>query len=465
MTQSANRKRLIGLTVGALLGGTVLTGSLYARTPSPAASVQQAQDALAKGKNGKAITFAEQAVQADPNNAEYRAMLGSAYLKTGRFQSAAAAFTDATALGDTSPRTALSLALALIGAGNAPMALAALDRANDTIAPADLGLAYSLAGDPRRGVAILTDTIRNGENTAKTRQNLAYSLAIAGDWRQARIMASMDVPAEQLGERLSQWAATAQAGAFQQRVASLLNVPVLDKDPGRPEALALNGVQGQPAIDPAAAATPYTAYAPPAPYRGGELPALGAAPAPVPAPVRTAAAPMPVAAPTPAVPAKAAPLMEEAPPANASEPHTFAEAFAPAPQGATPAAAIADTVRFVSQPVVQRIPVNHAAAPTQRMPAATARPAAPRTVAAAAPRGSGTHLVQLGSFLSPQQAQKASGIYMREHRLDSSQIRITNAKVNGRLYWRVSATGLTFADARAMCSSLKARGQECLALG
>ena len=450
MTQTANRKRLLVLATAALIGGGALTGSLYARTPDAAASAQQAQNALAKGKRDKAIAWAEQAVAAAPDNPGYRTMLGSAYLNAGRFTSAAAAFGDAMALGDTSPRTTLSLALAQIGSGRAGEALAVLDNANDTIAPADLGLAYALAGDPRRGAAILTDAIRNGENTPKARQNLAYTLAIGGDWRQARIMASMDIPAEKLGDRLAEWAATAQSGAFQHRVAALLQVPVIAKDPGRPEAFALTGtptLTGMPAQPLAADSGPAETaqMAPSAPYRGGELPAI-----------------TPVAAAT----AKVIPAhYSEAP--TAAEPDDFHAAFvAEVPQGVTPAAMIADSIRFVSQPVVQALPAHYRASPAPLPAPEPARREAPSATVAATKRPSGSRLVQLGSFLSEERARQASQIYTRQYRgLDPSQIRITQANVNGKTYWRVSAAGLSLADARAMCSSLKAQGQTCLTNG
>jgi len=448
MTQTANRKRLLVLAAAALIGSSALTGSLYARTPDAAASARQAQNALAKGKRDKAVAWAEQAVAVAPDNEGYRATLGSAYLNAGRFVSAAAAFGDAVALGDTSPRTMLSLALAQIGAGRLGEALAVLDSANDTIAPADLGLAYALAGDPQRGAAILTDAIRNGENTPKVRQNLAYTLAIGGDWRQARIMASMDIPAEKLGDRLAEWAATAQSGAFQHRVAALLQVPVIAKDPGRPEAFALTGTPAQqpPAADSGPAEAAYTA--PAAPYRGGELPAL--------APVAAASA-----APIKVIPAHYTPAP------TAAQPDDFHAAFvADAPQGATPTAMIADSVRFVSQPVVQAIPARYRTSPAPLPAPQPTRRETPSATVAAAKRPSGNRLVQLGAFGSEQRARQASQIYLRQYRgLDPSQIRITQANVNGKTYWRVSAAGLSLADARAVCSTLKAQGQICLTNG
>ena len=451
MTQLADRKgllgrkRLLGLTAAALIAGTAVTSGLYA-APSAELSARQAEAAMAKGKSSKAIAYAEQAVTAEPDNAQYRAVLGSAYLGAGRFLSAASAFGDAVTLGDASPRTTLSLALAQIGSGQTAPALASLDRANDSIAAADLGLAYALAGDTQRGIAILSDAIRNGEYTPKIRQNLAYALALAGDWRQARVMAAMDVPSEQIADRMAAWSATAPAEAFQQRVATLLNVPTVASDPGRPAALALTGGPAQQSADAMVAEAP----PPPPPYRGGELPALGgseqaAYSAPQPAQVSYNEAP----APAPVAPA----------------PENYEAAFAAeVPQGATPAAVIADAIRFVSHPVVQTIPAQYVAsrAPAPRAAAHPSRTARASTVPAAT-RSSGNHGIQLGSFLSEQTARQASAVYARQHRgLERSQIRITKASVNGRTYWRVSATGLSVADARAMCSSIKARGQSCL---
>src|SRR5690606_37606383 len=77
----------------------------------------RAEAALAKGKARQAIPMAERAVMADPRNPAFRVTLGQAYLNAGRFHSAATSFDDAMALGDTNSRTALSLALAHIGAG------------------------------------------------------------------------------------------------------------------------------------------------------------------------------------------------------------------------------------------------------------------------------------------------------------------------------------------------------------
>src|SRR5690606_20931689 len=131
---------------------------------------------------------AEAAVLADPRNPAWRATLGAAYLDAGRFSSAATSFDDAMALGDTSPRTVLSLALARVGQGRSAEATALLHDHEGRIAAADVGLALALAGEPGRGIHIMSNAIRAGDNNPTIRQNLAYAYALDGRWREARLM-------------------------------------------------------------------------------------------------------------------------------------------------------------------------------------------------------------------------------------------------------------------------------------
>ncbi len=124
---NANKEvRLIGLALTTALAGITLSGCAHS-APAATASASKAEAALAKGKYQNAIQHAEAAVLAEPRNAAYRAMLGAAYLEAGRFASAATSFDDAMKLGDNSPRTALSLALALSADGKGREAVALLD--------------------------------------------------------------------------------------------------------------------------------------------------------------------------------------------------------------------------------------------------------------------------------------------------------------------------------------------------
>ncbi len=449
--------KLFGLALTSALAGATLA-SCTTSAPPAAQSAGKAEAALAKGKHESAVRHAEAAVLADPRNAGYRAMLGTAYLDAGRFGSAITAFSDARTLGDRSSPTALSLALSLAANGQGQEAIIVLDETRGAIGASDLGLAYSLAGDPRRGVHILTAALRGGENTVKVRQNLAYSFALAGQWRQARLMAAEDVPAGQLGARMTEWAAHVHPMAYRERIAALLTVPVTYEDPGQPVQLALSNF---PSAE--------------------ELAAEGSAAAPI------SLAAMQGGTASPSAPA-VQPAVLELPPIGDPVDSRLAAHAAPEP-ASTPAGGVqkakvqpasvqaeesgslwTDTIRFVQESVVQQIfPETSAAGKSS---AARARPAAAhaKAKAAASRRGAeataaATHMVQLGSFLSEASAQRAWSIYVKRYpELKDRQRVITHAKVGGKDYWRVSAAGFSAGAANAMCGQVKKRsGDGCFA--
>ena len=422
---------LAGAIALAMAAGAGFSSGAVAKSSTDKAAAE-AQKALAKGNVDKAIGLAEALVSADPRNASYRALLGQAYLRGGRFASAATTFNDAMKLGDNSAKTALSLALADVGAGRNPEAVAILNDWRDAIPAADLGLAYALAGESGRGVAILSDALRGGDNSPKVRQNLAYAYALDGRWREARVMAAQDVPPEKLDARISDWVMKARPEDSKLRVAALLRVPMV-ADMGQPAALALNANGDQ---DQLAAETGAVRSAAPVVAAAGELPAAGA-------PADTLAQYQPVDAPALA-PAEPTP-----------------EAFMQA---------------FNSNPVVQPLPqigpeaMTPAAAPARL--AITARPKTiahrpglrPRhALAKVAGRGS-SHLVQLGSFASEQGARRAWGHYAAKNpELRNFKMAITQATVKGKRFWRVAAAGLDGRGATGLCSAVKNRGGVCFA--
>jgi Flp pilus assembly protein TadD len=442
MTTRTNRTaRMLALAAGTALASTALAGCATHAAPRADLSASRADVALQKGRAGDAVANAEAAVLADPQNAGYRTMLGAAYMKAGRFQSAKTSFDDAMALGDESARTVLGYALAAIAAGDRASAVKVLSDYQDDIPAADLGLALALAGDTQQGVYVLSNAIRGGDDNPKTRQNLAYAMALNGNWAGARLMASADVPADQLDKRLAQWAELAQADQGTSRVAALLGTQAV-ADAGQPIELALanNPSTQQLAAEAAASSAAPVADARPAQDMAlgdGELPPVGA----IATPSETAAQPVIAEAPAPA------------PSEN------FAAAFAtPNQNGATAAQMIAAAGEFVSQPMVQAVPERVAAAERVSAPK---RPA-PRAEAAAVPNGS--HLVQLGSFSTEQSARRAWAIYAKQFpQLSSFDMVITKAVVRGKTYYRVNAGGMQRADASRVCSSVRGRGQECFA--
>lgn len=117
MYRTATSHRMLGFAATTAIAALALSGCTTAGAPDASASASKAEAALASGKHARAVEYAESAVLAEPRNAAYRATLGTAYLDAGRFASAATSFEDARQLGDTSPRTALSLALARIALG------------------------------------------------------------------------------------------------------------------------------------------------------------------------------------------------------------------------------------------------------------------------------------------------------------------------------------------------------------
>jgi tetratricopeptide (TPR) repeat protein len=448
--------RLTSLAVTTALAGVLLSGCATNAAPQANVSAARAQEAMAEGRHDRAVRLAEDAVLAEPHNAAYRAMLGKAYMDAGRFASAQTSFDDAMTLGDLTPRTALSLALSLTAQAKYDEAAALLSDWEGHIATADLGLAFALAGQPDRGIALMSNAIRGGENTVKMRQNLAYAYAVAGQWRQARLMAAQDVPADQLGARMEQWAEMSSPIAYQTRIARLLGTPDGVSDSGQPVHLALNN---NPSIDQLAAeatalaaAEPATATVVPAaaltpeqvasnamtiPAAGGELPAVG----------------------------------------RASSPSSFAQAFAPMqPAPAQTAMVLQDAGSFAAQPAVAPAPV---AAPRAANPAVTPRVAgqvqapvasartpspAPTVARATARAADGTHLVQLGSFSTEAGARRAWGIYTSRYpELAGHELVITEAVVRGRHYYRVSAGGFDRSNSRNMCNRIDgANGDGCI---
>ncbi|MFZ1741690.1 MAG: SPOR domain-containing protein [Pontixanthobacter sp.] len=436
MSKIANNNRAIMLAVTTALATTALAGCTTTAAAPADLSASKAQTALAKGDTSQAIGHAEATVLAEPRNAGYRAMLGAVYMEAGRFQSAATSFKDAMDLGDNSGRTALSLALAQIAAGQQDPALATLNQFRDSIDPSDLGLAMSLAGRPEQGVHILGNALRGGQTTPKVRQNLAYSYALMGNWRAARLMAAEDVPAGQLGERMSEWAQTSAPESYQARVAHLLNVPVVG-DAGQPAMLALanHASPAQLAAEALAPATPAQALASKfAAAPQYELPALGSNELP----------PAMMARPAPATTVAA----NIVPPT--AEPQNFEDAFVGSKAVATPSPRVASTgVSYVANPTVQKVP--------------NAASAGANVVADTGSTLAGDHLIQLGSFSSEAGAKRAWGIYIKRYpQLKNYEMVITEAKVRGKNYFRVSAGGFQRAAASGMCSTVKANNQGCI---
>ena len=418
------------------LGGVALAGLATQGLPIAAvaalgpnakradAEAQAARKALRDRSAERAVRHAEEAVANDPTNPTYRALLGQAYLLAGRFNAAAQALTDTLALNPADGNAALNLSLAKIAQGDWDGARTLLQSYSDRIPASDRGLAFALAGDPATAIDILTPAAREPDATAKTRQNLALSLALAGRWREAGQLAAMDVPPDALQARMMEWARFAQPTNAYDQVAALLKVRAVE-DPGQPAALAL---ARQPNLALASSAAPAAQPA------AAEAPV---APPPAQLAARTAAAPV-------------------APVERASEAQ-------PEPQQV---AGTGPQIIFgPRQEIVQRITLPPRAMQASRHGERSARPAAPtpvREARAARSIARGSYFVQLGAYATPAIARDAWVRHLRRVPGLSGQTP-QGARVATRAgnFYRLSVGGFARTDADTLCRQVKAAGGAC----
>ena len=369
----------------------------------------RAMAALNSNNVPMAIDFAEKAVSKTPNDAGFRALLGSAYFAGGRFKSAEAAYKDSLALYSNQPQVVLKLALVEIAQGKNAEALSFLEAGRDVVDAADYGLAVALAGRPDAAIDVLKSAASAPDADARVRQNLALAYALAGDWTNARTVAAQDVPGDQLDARIHQWMQMATPGSGSTAVASLVGVTPAAVDPGQPVQLALR--------------------------KGGDtqMAQQVPAPAPVPAPQpeqQVAVAPLPpappVAAPAPVEMAAAAPAPEAVPFVNV-----------PAKRAKAPKAAKVQTASATAQ----KAPVH----------------------LAALSRGKSTAVVQLGSYSNAKSVLAAWNGAARRYRALQAYAPMSARFASAKgVFYRLSVKGFgSTNEAVALCSSVRRSGGSC----
>ncbi len=275
---------------------------------SASGSAELAKSALAAKKGELAVSHAERAVAAMPQDASYRMLLGESYLAAGRFTSAETAFGDVLTLDSNNEKAALKLALAKIATGHSSDAVSVLETHKNRLSAADFGLAMTLAGDPSNGISTLETAARAEDATPKVRQNLALSYALAGRWREARVVAGQDLPPAVVTKRIVEWAALSRPTTAWDQVAGVLGVQAVF-DSGQPQALALNLDQGAP-VAVAAADAPVVALEP--------MQDVAEASVDAPAPVAVASLPSAAAPEAPLIEAEVTPIKQVIVPAKAS---------------------------------------------------------------------------------------------------------------------------------------------------
>lgn len=413
---------LAGVSVA---GGLAASASSDTNAPArAAASAKAAGKALASHKADKAVSAAETAVALAPREASYRTLLGQAYLLAGRYTSALNALGDALSLNPNDGTAALHYALAQIGTGDWSGARITLNTHENSIAPADRGLGYALAGDPVNAVQILTAAAREPGADAKTRQNLALSLALAGRWSDAKTVASLDMSPADVDKRMVEWIAFATPRSAADQVSALLGVTPV-QDAGQPTQLALARTGGTALAAVSAPVDPVDAYMPKSDVAATGPVAAVAASGPVQAPIEAYAAPGTVEA----APVVASPMPVAAPIVTAPVPASVA----PAPM-----------IKPVTAPMKVRV-----------------APAAAKPVALRAP-AKGNYFVQLGAYENAAVARDGwKRLVRRTAALGSLSPLGMNATVNGANYYRLSVGGIARNDALQLCSQIRAKGGRC----
>ncbi len=416
----------------AILGSSMVGCSGARMEHRPAIAANQApalaprvEKALVEKDYARALMQAEELVSAMPTEAAYRSLLGRAYLSNGRYDSARTAFKDAMALGNRDVRTIISLSLAETGLGNATGARALLADHISDLPAADYGLAIAMAGDPREGVRALMEAVKQPDATAQTRQNLAYAMALAGSWGQARLIAGQDMSAREAEARIGQWSQAAQAGNEQSRVVAMLGVSPRADDAGLPSRLAL-GSNAAP-TQMASASTDLAAEAP------QDLPPV------VEEPVQVA---------TTAVPP--------------SSPSTIAVAMsfdATESANAPLIRASSDPMRQAARAAFQRSRNNDAQAMVARADMSRMR----AVIAPTADAKASDWVIQLGAFDTAGVAKaKWQQISRGKTALGAFREIHSEFSLNGRTFHRLAIRG--FGDrssAYATCQSLRAEGRAC----
>lgn len=482
---------------GFVLSAVSVTGMAGGFTIAPAAAQSQRGDgnaarlheraarAVADGMLAEAVNLLEQAVALAPRDAGYRLLLADTYMRSGRFQSAETTYRDVTSIDPSQSRAGVALALMQVANGRVDAAMAQLERIERDAPAADVGLAFALAGAPQRAVELLEPAARGLGATPRVRQNLALAYALGGDWDRARTIAAQDLPADEVSGRMAQWASFSHRAGTAEPVQALLGVNAV-ADGGQPIRIALNA----PADDD----------------RGVAFAAAEPLPVAVQAPVRSVSVDTsaPIAASEPVQIAEVIPMPTDAPVAAApvvlAQAEPVGEAIvvpAPAPVEA-PAAPVADVdyagleapewgldeqgnvalpedePAEVQAPVRVRYAVaaenlvrgDSTVMRVANRTASVAAPAAIRAIASGRLPGkrasAGEFVVQIGSFSSSENADRAWQHYQDSYGLSAERPVTMTIDHQGRLLHRVAVSGFEKrADATQACQAIKARGGDC----
>ena len=388
-------------------------------------------------------------MSAEPQNGDYRVLLGRSYLANGRYLSARTAFSDAMALGNMQARTLISLALCETGLNNSAGARKLLSANAANIPAGDYGLAMAMAGNPQEAVRVLLQAVREPNADATTRQNLAYALAMSGLWGQARLIAGQDLSAKEAEARMGQWAWQMLEGRERDRVIAMVGIAPRADDAGLPARLALDltkpaDKQLAVAADNIIIAAGHEAdrVAPPAQAHAVDR-------KPSQTSDRLAAAIASVSVPQDMAIAAAPPQAEIAPlPMKAEAVTPAARKVAPAPR------------RTIDVAAAQ--PVKAKPATIEKLSMNDARPVPLKASLETITPGNSNWVIQLGAYNSQAVARERWQDISARYALRGLDPVNSVYGHNGRSFYRLAVRGFEGREAaNAACALLKSSGQSC----
>lgn len=256
----------------------------------------------------------EQALSAAPQNALALAGMGQALISQGQPEAALDFLTKAAAAQPKSPRVLNSLGLTYDLLGRHEEAQVTYGRGLD-FAPDDgalmnnLALSFVLSKNYETSIRILSGLVTSGQAPEGSRQNLAMVYALSGDFTSAERLLALELTPDQLKGRLSYFRRLQAANTEAQTRALFLGIDPMPVIAPEQQAKAEAG----PAADTSKA---------PAPVEIKPEPPISP---PAPAPVAAVAAdqPAPKATPLAPPPAKVAPAAAQAPAKRADPPNRY----------------------------------------------------------------------------------------------------------------------------------------------
>lgn len=275
-------------------------GAEYDRNPADPTIAVNYSAALRKiGSNEQSVNVMAQVIRHHEDNPDVSFEMGKTLIEAGRAFEAVRHLERAAAQRQTDWRVISAFGVALDQIGEHELARTKYDYAL-TLAPGNVqvlnnkGLSFAMDGKLDNSVAVLRRAASSPGADARVRQNLALSLALAGDLFEAERLARSDLPPQLADQNVDYFRSLVVQPAYWQEFAAGDNVDVPDFDPAPATLSGATAPVTPPTVStltvPSEAATPVVDAAPGKPEPGST--AGGVTPSSADAPISLFVAPV-----------------------------------------------------------------------------------------------------------------------------------------------------------------------------